>query len=86
MNSYAPEKVQSCLYGSIDGVNYQLLANKKLVPPASTDKSIVRAELTFSPTSVRYIKLQLKNPNFCPSDKLDGTECGTMFLDEIEAW
>lgn len=74
------------LYGSTDGVNYQLLANKKQVPPASFGKVIVRAELTFPATNVRYLKLQLKNPGFCPDNKLEGTECGTMFLDEIGAW
>lgn len=74
------------LYGSVDGVNYQLLAEKQLIAPTAPTRVIVRPELTFPATEMRYLKLQLKNPNYCPADKLEGTECGAMFLDEIEAW
>jgi hexosaminidase len=74
------------LYGSVDGVNYQLLSEKQLIAPAAPGRVIVRPELTFSAVGVRYLKLQLKNPNFCPADKLEGVECGSMFLDELGAW
>ena len=74
------------LYGSADGVNYQLLAEKQLTPPTAPDKVIVRPELTFPATEVRYLKIQLQNANYCPVDKLEGAECGAMFLDEIGAW
>jgi hexosaminidase len=74
------------LYGSTDGVNYQLLAEKQLTAPTDPDKIIVRPELTFPAAEVRYLKVQLKNANYCPADKLEGTECGVMFLDEIGAW
>ncbi|HJV78293.1 MAG TPA: glycoside hydrolase family 20 protein [Paludibacter sp.] len=74
------------LYGSTDGVNYQLLAEKQLTAPTAPDKVIVRPELTFPAAEVRYLKVQLKNANYCPANKLEGTECGVMFLDEIGAW
>ena len=74
------------LFGSTDGVDYKLLAEKKLIAPSAPTCIIVRPEITFPVTNVRYLKIQLKNPDFCPAGKLEGTECGTMFLDEIEAW
>jgi len=74
------------LYGSADGVNFQLLAEKKLTPPTAPDKVIVRSVLTFPTTEVRYLKVQLRNANYCPPDKLENAECGVMFLDEIGAW
>jgi len=74
------------LYGSTDGVNYQLLAEKQLTAPTVPTRVVVRTELTFPVATVRYLKLQLQNPNFCPPKKLGGAECGTMFLDEIGAW
>ncbi|MDR3653444.1 MAG: family 20 glycosylhydrolase [Paludibacter sp.] len=74
------------LYGSTDGINYQLLSEKQQIAPTEPTRVIVRTELTFPATDVRYLKLQLKNPNYCPANKLEGTECGAMFLDEIGAW
>ena len=74
------------LFGSVDGVNYQLLSEKQLTAPTASARVIVRPEMSFAATDVRYLKIQLQNPNFCPADKLDGAECGAMFLDEIEAW
>ena len=74
------------LYGSTDGVNYQLLAEKQPVAPTAPFRVIVRQELTFPATDARYLKIQLKNPNYCPADKLEGTECGAMFLDEVGVW
>jgi hexosaminidase len=74
------------LYGSTDGITYQLLADKQFTPPTVPNRVIVRAELTFAATKVRYLKLQLKNPNYCPADKLENAACGMMFLDEVEAW
>jgi hexosaminidase len=74
------------LYGSVDGVTYQLLAEKQLTAPTAPHKVIVRPELTFPAAEVRYLKIQLKNANYCPADKLEGTECGGMFLDEIGVW
>ena len=74
------------LYGSNNGIAYKLIAEKLLSIPTETNRVIVRPELTFPVTEVRYLKIQLKNPNFCPTDKLEGTECGTMFLDEIGVW
>jgi len=74
------------LYGSVDGVDFQLLVEKKLIPPTAPDKVIVRPVLTFPATDVRYLKIQLRNANYCPPDKLENAECGVMFLDEIGAW
>jgi hypothetical protein len=74
------------LFGSTDGITYKLLAEKQLIAPTAPTLVIVRPEITFPVTDVRYLKIQLKNPVFCPSGKLEGTECGTMFLDEIGAW
>ena len=72
--------------GSVDGRSYQLLAEKHLTIPTAANRVIVRPEITFPATQIRYLKLQLKNPGYCPSDKLESSECGTMFLDEIGAW
>ena len=72
--------------GSVDGRSYKLLAEKHLPIPTSPYHVIVRPEITFPATQIRYLKLQLKNPDYCPSDKLESSECGTMFLDEIGAW
>jgi hexosaminidase len=74
------------LFGSTDGVTYKLLAEKHLIAPTAPTCVIVRPEITFPVTDVRYLKIQLKNPDYCPSGKLEGTECGSMFLDEIGAW
>jgi hexosaminidase len=74
------------LYGSTDGVSYQLLAEKQLIAPTSPDKVIIRPELTFPAANVRYLKLQLKNANYCPADKLENAPSGMMFLDEVGAW
>ncbi|MDD4992328.1 MAG: family 20 glycosylhydrolase [Paludibacter sp.] len=74
------------LYGSVDGVSYQLLAGKQPVAPTSPDKVIVRPEMTFPAVDVRYLKLQLKNANYCPADKLENAPCSMLFLDEVGAW
>jgi len=74
------------LSGSLDGITYELLAEKQLTIPTAPDRIIVRPEMTFPAAQTRYLKLQLKNPDYCPVDKLESSECGTMFLDEIGAW
>ena len=72
--------------GSVNGKSYHLLAEKHLKIPTATNRVIVRPEITFPATQIRYLKLQLKNPDYCPADKIESSECGTMFLDEIGAW
>ena len=72
--------------GSVNGRSYKLLAEKQLTIPTGPNRVIVRPEITFPATQIRYLKLQLKNPDYCPADKLESSECGTMFLDEIGAW
>jgi hexosaminidase len=74
------------IFGSTDGNLFKLLAEKQLSIPTETNRVIVRPELTFPVTEVRYLKVVLKNPDFCPTNKLEGTECGAMFLDEIGVW
>ena len=74
------------LYGSVDGISYHLLVEKQQKIPTVSNRVIVRTDITFPAVQVRYLKLQLKNPNYCPSDKPESSECGTMFLDEIGAW
>ena len=70
----------------MNGRSYKLLAEKQLTIPTGPNRVIVRPEITFPATQIRYLKLQLKNPDYCPADKLESSECGTMFLDEIGAW
>jgi len=74
------------LLGSKDGVSYQLLAEKQI--PASTIQTwdIIRPELSFPSTGVRYLKLQLTCAGPCPADKKDNPGGSVIFMDEIGAW
>jgi hypothetical protein len=75
------------LYGSTDGLTYQLLAKKELNPTASGDWEMFRPELTFPTANVRFLKLLVKNAGICPTDRLNGGGQGSLLLlDEIGAW
>jgi len=74
------------LYGSTDGVTYQLLAEKQLTAPTSGTWEMLRPELTFTSADVRFLKLTLKNAGICPSDRPHGGTGSLMFLDEVGAW
>jgi len=71
------------LTGSRDGANYQLLAQKQLPISTSPFWEMIRPELTFPLTEIRYLKLQLKCSETCPADKSSGS---MIFMDEIGAW
>ncbi len=71
------------LFGSVDGINYQLLAEKQIPPLTSPNWKILRPELIFKPVTVRYIKLQLKSSTECLADRENGN---LLFMDEIGAW
>ncbi|MDD4971503.1 MAG: glycoside hydrolase family 20 protein [Paludibacter sp.] len=74
------------LLGSIDGTNYQLLAEKQI--PVSTLQTwdIIRPELTFPSTEVRYLRLQLTCAGPCAADKKENPGGSVIFMDEIGAW
>jgi hexosaminidase len=74
------------LFGSIDGVNYLPLAEKQLPVSTSPTWEIIRPELTFSPTDVRYLKLKLKCAGPCAADKPENPAGSVIFMDEIGAW
>jgi len=74
------------LSGSIDGVNYLPLAEKQLPVSTSPIWEVIRPELTFSPTNVRYLKLKLKCAGPCFADKPENPAGSIIFMDEIEAW
>jgi len=74
------------LYGSTDGVNYQPIAEKQLPVSTSPTWEIIRPELTFSPTNVRYLKLKLKCADPCAADKPENPAGSVIFMDEIGAW
>jgi hexosaminidase len=74
------------LYGSLDGINYNLLADKALTIPTVPNWVIERPELTFAETNVKFLKLVLPNPGDCPADPPTIKNGGVIFLDEIEAW
>jgi len=74
------------LSGSIDGVNYLPLAEKQLPVSTSPIWEVIRPELTFSPTNVRYLKLKLKCAGPCVADKPENPAGSIIFMDEIEAW
>ncbi len=74
------------LYGSIDGINYNLLAEKSLPETTEPNWIIERPELTFPETNVKFLKLVIPNPGNCPADSPTIKNGGMIFLDEIEAW
>ena len=74
------------LLGSADGVNYQPLAEKQIKASTSQTWEIIRPELTFTPTVVRYVKLKLKCAGPCAADKPENPAGSVIFIDEIGAW
>lgn len=74
------------LYGSVNGSDYQLLAAKEISASTAPTWEMFRSELTFPPTEVRYLKLELKNAGACPADRTENLEGSMLFMDEIAAW
>ena len=74
------------LFGSVDGVEYQLLAEKQIPPTSSKIWEMIRPELTFPSVEVRFIKVFVKNAGICPEDRPNRGFGGMLFLDEIGAW
>lgn len=74
------------LSGSKDGVEYQLLAEKQILPTDSPTWIMIRPELSFPATEVRYLKLQLKCAGPCIADKPENPAGSVIFVDEIGAW
>ena len=72
--------------GSTDGVEYQLLAEKQIPATDSPTWVMIRPEVTFPATEVRYLKLQLKCAGPCAADKLVNPAGSVIFVDEISAW
>lgn len=74
------------VFGSINGTDYQLLGEKQI--PASTSPvwEIIRPEVTFASTQVRYLKLAVKSAGDCPADCPDRMDGSMIFMDEIGAW
>jgi hexosaminidase len=74
------------LSGSIDGVSYQVLSEKQIQASTSPTWEMIRPELTFPSTEVRYLKLQLKCAGPCSADKAIHPGGSVIFMDEIGAW
>jgi len=74
------------LFGSKDGISYQHLAGKQISASRLQTWDIVRPELSFPSTTVRYLKLQLTCAGPCPADKKDNPGGSVIFMDEIGAW
>lgn len=74
------------LYGSVNGTDYQLLAEKEISASTAPTWKMFRSELTFPRTEVRYLKLELKNAGACPADRTEKLDGSMIFVDEIGAW
>lgn len=74
------------LYGSSDGLNYNLLTERQIKENASPYWTSITTELNFTATRVRFLKLQLQSGGSCPSDCPDFHEGSKIFIDEISAW
>ncbi len=74
------------LYGSLNGKDYKLLAQKEMPKATLPTWEIFRPELIFASTEVRYLKLILQNAGNCESDPAGLTNDSVIFLDEIEVW
>lgn len=79
-----PVEIQ--LLGSQDDINYQLLAAKQLPASTSPTWEMMRPELTFPSTQVRYLKLQLKSALNSFTTKNVESKSTMIFMDEIGAW
>lgn len=74
------------LSGSKDGIDYKVLSEKQIPATASPTWEMIRPELTFPSTEVRYLKLQLKCAGPCAADKAVNSAGSVIFVDEIGAW
>jgi hexosaminidase len=75
------------LYGSLDGKNYMLFAEKDLPIPVSSEWQVFRPTLEFPLMQARYLKLVMKKSYTCAASKLDGNDGRPIiFMDEITAW
>lgn len=74
------------LSGSTDGISYQILSEKQIQASTSPTWEMIRPELTFPSTEVRYLKLQLKCAGTCSADKAIHPGGSVIFMDEIGAW
>jgi len=74
------------LYGSINGTDYNLLCESQIPISNASEWEIIRPELTFTATNVRFLKLQLQSGGNCTMDSPDFKEGSKIFMDEISAW
>jgi hexosaminidase len=74
------------LYGSIDGISYNLLAEKQLTPAISPQWEVFRPGLTFPSSNVRYLKVCLKNAGVKPNIQQEKAFGSLLMIDEIGAW
>lgn len=71
------------LYGSADGVDYTLIATEIPAEATSGKWEVIRPEMIFPKTEVRYLKLSLRNSGICPANRASGS---MIFMDEIGVW
>ena len=74
------------LFGSLNGTDYTLLAQKEMPKGTLPTWEIFRPELIFPSTEVRYLKLVLQNAGNCEADPAGVTNGSVLFVDEISAW
>jgi len=74
------------LYGSADGKEYTLIAETKIAQPTAHNWEVCRPLLTFSPVSVRFLKVVLKKAGDSPLDLPKVGGGSHLFIDEIGAW
>ena len=74
------------LYGSLDGKQYNLIADNKTTHPTAPIWEVYRPLMIFPPVRVRFLKVVLKKAPDSPLDfpKVGGSS--TLFVDEIGAW
>ena len=74
------------LYGSLDGKQYNLIADNKTTYPTAPIWEVYRPLMIFPPVRVRFLKVVLKKAPDSPLDfpKVGGSS--TLFVDEIGAW
>lgn len=74
------------IFGSMDGLNYKLLAESQLPTTKISSWNIVRPDIRFTKVNTRFLKIELKSGGDCPVNCSGKMEGSLMFLDEISVW